>query len=438
MKFKDLFQWFSKSLSLSFLLIPVMTFLISSCSAQSKPAKLKFAANNGGITLPAGFKAIVVADNLGTARHIAVRSNGDIYVALQNKRHGGGIVAMKDTNGDGVADVIKFFGKSGGNGIAIHDGYLYFAPDTAVWRYKLTKGQLVPTGKPEHIVIGLPHRGDHHTKSITFDQDGHMFVDIGSPSNDCQERERSKGVPGIDPCTQLDTRAGVWEFDANKLGQRQENAHHYATGIRNGVGITWNNKVNKLYVVQNGRDQLYQLWPQYFNAKQSSELPAEEFMLVKDGSNFGWPYAYYDQFQHKNVLAPEYGGNGKIVGRAAQFDTPIMAFPGHWAPLGLIFYTGHQFPKKYDNGAFIAFHGSWNRAPLNQAGYKVVFVPFKGDMPASQHWEDFADGFIGGKTIKYPQDAKYRPTGLAEGPDGSLYITDSVNGRIWRVVYTGK
>lgn len=438
MSSRTLSRLFSNTLLFSVFLCTSSILTFASCKGQSMTSHLDFSSNNGGITLPGGFQAVVVADNLGTARHIAIRPNGDIYVALEYKRHGGGIVALRDTNGDGVADVIKYFGTSGGNGIAIHNGYLYFAPDTAVWRYKLTPGQLVPTGNPEHVVVGLPSKGDHHTKSITFDNNGHMFVDIGSPSNDCQKRERSKDVPGINPCTQLDTRAGVWEFDANKLGQQQANARHFATGIRNGVGITWNKRVNKLYVVQNGRDQLYQLWPQYFNAKQGSELPAEEFMLVKNGSNFGWPYAYYDQFRHKNVLAPEYGGNGKIVGRAAKFDTPIMAFPGHWAPLGLLFYTGTQFPAKYYNGAFIAFHGSWNRSPLNQAGYKVVFVPFKGDKPASPHWEDFADGFMGAKSIKFPQDAKYRPVGLAEGPDGSLYITDSRKGRVWRVLYTRK
>ena len=425
-----------------------LVFVLAGCGNQrtgnqsqgdpSANASVQFDSDNGGLTLPSGFQAVVVADRLGRARHIAVRDNGDIYVALERTNNGGGIVAMRDTNGDGKPDVIKHFGESGGNGIAIHNGYLYFAPDTAVWRYKLTDGQLVPDGEPEHIVDNLPSNGDHHTKSITFDNQGNMFVDIGSPSNACQKQERTKGVAGMDPCPQLETRAGVWEFKADQQGQTLAGAHHYATGIRNGVGITWNNQVNKLYVVQNGRDQLAQLWPKYFNDQQSAILPAEEFMLVNDGSNFGWPYAYYDQTQGKRVLAPEYGGDGKKVDRASQYDDPIMAFPGHWAPLGLIFYTGNQFPAKYKNGAFIAFHGSWNRAPLPQAPGRVVFVPFSGDKPATEKWDEFATGFAGTDTLKNPGNAKYRPVGLAQGPDGSLYITDDAHGTVWRVMYTGK
>ncbi|HKJ45638.1 MAG TPA: PQQ-dependent sugar dehydrogenase [Balneolales bacterium] len=426
--------------TLGWIFILLITVGLNNCAYSNghKDQPIHFEPNNGGLTLPAGFQAVVVADNIGSARHIVIRDNGDIYVALEHMKNGGGIVAMRDNNGDGKPDVIKYFGNSGGNGIAIHDGYLYFAPDTAVWRYKLTKGQLVPDGTPEHIVVNLPHKGDHHTKSITFDNQGNMYLDIGSPTNACQQPERSKGVPGLDPCPQLKTRAGVWEFKADQKDQKLANAHHYATGIRNGVGITWNSDVNKLYVVQNGRDQLHQLWPKYFTQKQSAELPAEEFMLVKDGSNFGWPYAYYDQFQHKNVLAPEYGGDGQKVGRAANYDDPIMAFPGHWAPLGLMFYTGNQFPSKFKNGAFIAFHGSWNRAPLPQAPGRIVFVPFQGDKPASDKWDNFATGFAGVNQLSSPGQAKHRPVGLAQGPDGSLYVTDDSHGTVWRIMYTGK
>jgi glucose/arabinose dehydrogenase len=421
--------------TLGWIFIFLITLGLNNC-AYSKGHKGQH--NNGGLTLPAGFHAIVVADNVGSARHIVVRDNSDIYVALEHMKNGGGIIAMRDNNGDGKPDVIKYFGNSGGNGIAIHNGYLYFAPDTAVWRYKLTKGQLVPDSAPEHIVVNLPHQGDHHTKSITFDNKGNMYLDIGSPTNACQQPERSKGIPGQDPCPELKTRAGVWQFKANQKNQKLASAHHYATGIRNGVGITWNSDVNKLYVVQYGRDQLHQLWPEYFTQKQSAELPAEEFMLVKDGSNFGWPYAYYDQFQHKNILAPEYGGDGKKVGRAANYDDPIMAFPGHWAPLGLMFYTGNQFPSKYKNGAFIAFHGSWNRAPLPQAPGRIVFVPFQGDKPASDKWENFATGFAGVNHLSSPGQAKHRPVGITQGSDGSIYITDDTHGTIWRVMYTGK
>ena len=113
-----------------------------------------------------------------------------------------------------------------------------------------------------------------------------------------------------------------------------------------------------------------------------------------------------------------------------------MAFPGHWAPNGLLFYSGSAFPARYRGGAFIAFHGSWNRAPLPQAGYKVVFVPFVNGNPAA-NYEAFADGFKGADSISAPNQARYRPMGLAQGHDGSVYITDTEKGRVWRVMWRG-
>jgi len=157
--------------------------------------------------------------------------------------------------------------------------------------------------------------------------------------------------------------------------------------------------------------------------------------MIEDGDNCGWPYSYYDQIQGNRVLAPEYGGDGETIGRAAQFQEPIMGFPGHWAPNDLIFYDGEMFPEEYRNGAFIAFHGSWNRAPLPQAGYNVVFVPFEGQQPSGDY-QVFANGFPGSEELSNPGDAEYRPCGLAVGPDGSLYISDSQQGRVWRILPT--
>jgi glucose/arabinose dehydrogenase len=231
----------------------------------------------------------------------------------------------------------------------------------------------------------------------------------------------------------LETAGGIWQFKANKLNQSYAEGIRYATGIRNIVGIDWNNKENQLYAVQHGRDQLSQLWPDKYNEQQSAELPAEEFLLVKKGSDFGWPYCYYDQMQKKKVLQPEYGGDGKQIGRCANKTQPIMGFPGHWAPNDLLFYTGKMFPEKYRNGAFIAFHGSWNRGS-KQAGYHVVFVPFKNGKP-SGNYEIFADGFMGASSIAGSAQAKYRPCGLAQGTDGALYISESQKGKIWKIVY---
>jgi mono/diheme cytochrome c family protein len=136
------------------------------------------------------------------------------------------------------------------------------------------------------------------------------------------------------------------------------------------------------------------------------------------------------------MLAPEYGGDGRKVSPDTTLDLPAQAFPGHWAPNDMIFYSGDQFPARYREGAFVAFHGSTNRSPYPQAGYFVCFVPFKDGRPSGK-WEVFADGFAGVDTIVNTSDARYRPMGLAEGPDGSLYVSDSRKGKIWRIMYKG-
>ena len=395
-------------------------------------------ADNAGLKIPVGFTALIFADKLGHARHLDVNSNGDVYVSLSHVKKGGGIVCLRDNNGDGKADVITYHGIYDGTGIMVHKGYLYFGADTMIVRYKLTKGELVPSKHAEIIARGFDHQNEHTTKSFTFDNLGNMFVDVGAPSNSGQVNDRSPGSPGVDPSPLLKLHGGIWRFKDDVLNQYQaKEGYRFATGIRNAVAIRWNNTVNKLYAVQHGRDQLSQLYPKLYTDKQSAALPAEEFLLVSDKSNFGWPYCYYDGFQHKKVLAPEYGGDGLKVGRCSATSDPIMIFPAHLAPNDLLFYTGNMFPAKYKNGAFIAFHGSWNRAPLPQAGFFVVFVPFKGSYP-SEKWEVFAEGFAGMKVVQSPGDAKHRPCGLAQGPDGSLYVSDDTAGRIYRIVYTKK
>jgi mono/diheme cytochrome c family protein len=142
----------------------------------------------------------------------------------------------------------------------------------------------------------------------------------------------------------------------------------------------------------------------------------------------------YDHIQGKKIMNPEYGGDGVKSDRCDKAKMPLLGFPGHWAPNDVLFYKGDLFPEKYKNGAFISFHGSWNRLGHEQQGYKVVFVPMKDGKPSGPH-EVFADGFMGPQPVTNPGDAFFRPCGLAEGPDGSLYISDSQHGRIWRISY---
>ena len=393
--------------------------------------------DNGGLTLQKGFGAIVVIDSLGRNRHLVVNPNGDIYVKLERLKNGKGILVLRE-DGNGKAKLVTGFGNYGGTGIAIKNGYLYASSNDAVFRYKLNdKNEVIDSAKPEKIIKGLINRRQHETKSIALDNAGNIYVNIGVPSNSCQIQDRAPGSPGKDPCPLLDSAAGIWQFKIDKLEQSYAEGVRYCTGTRNIVGLDWNNDVNELYAMQHGRDGFYQMFPQYYDSVASAELPAEEFILVKKGSNFGWPYCYFDQLQDKKILAPEYGGDGKKTGRCESMDRPLIGFPGHWAPNALLFYTGTMFPEKYRHGAFIAFHGSWNRAPLRQAGYNVVFVPMKDGKPSGQ-WEVFADGFAGVEAIKSTRDAKHRPCGLAQGKDGSLYISDSVKGTIYKIIYTGK
>jgi glucose/arabinose dehydrogenase len=423
-----------KNLILSFSIIALLASFKPADKNPTKNTKLKADADNGGLTLPKGFGALVVAEGVGKARHIAVSEKGDIYVRLSKLKDGKGTVILKDTNGDGKADETTGFGNFVGTGIVLGNGYMYASSDTSVVRYPMVNGS-PDESKPETIVTGLELYSEHGTKSLALDDKGHLYVTFGAPSNACQEKNRAKGSKGMMPCPILDWHGGVWQFDANKKNQKQSDGFRYATGIRNIVGIDWNKQQGELYAMQHGRDQLTTLYPEMYNAEQSAELPSEEFLLVKKGSDFGWPYCYHDRFQKKKMLAPEYGGDSKTQGLCEGKDKPIMAFPGHWAPNALMFYTGNMLPAKYKNGAFICFHGSWNRAPLKQGGYFVAFVPFGKDGKPSGDYEVFAEGFAGGAEIKSANDAKARPMGLAQAPDGSILITDSVKGKVWRVIY---
>ena len=409
---------------------------------KKKPAIHKKDAANGGLFLPDGFGALVVADSVGLTRHLAVNDNGDIYVKLRITTGDSGNIALRDTNNDGRADIFQRFGDYPNDGsfateMRIHNGYLYFSSEQAVYRQKLTASKLIPDGKPEIIVTDHHPIQWHNAKSLAFDNDGGMYVTFSAPTNNCEDwysvdGKATAGVKGQFPCPELTDQAGIWKFDANKLNQSQPDGEKFATGLRSVVAITWNEQDNGLYAVQHGRDYLYEHAPQYFSRWKNAVLPAEEFVKIKKGDDYGWPYTYYDPFKHKKLLAPEYGGDG--IKEAKGFTNPIMGLPAHWAPNDILFYKGNQFPSRYKKGAFIAFHGSTNCAPYPQGGYIVAFIPFEKGKPRDK-WEVFADGFAGVDTIKTMPDAKYRPMGLSEGPDGSLYVSDSKKGKIWRIVF---
>ena len=393
------------------------------------------AADPAQLDLPPGFTATVFANDLGKARHLVVRENGDVYVSLRSANDGEGVIGLRDDDGDGVADRQAAFGHAGGTGAAIYKDYLFFSSDDTVYRMKFTGGELVPSGGMEVVASGFPKQGSHAAKSLAISADGKLFVNSGAPSNACQKRARSAGSKGQNPCPQLFRGGGIWKFSADRLNQDQvADGQRYVTGIRNSVALAFDDAAGELYFVMHGRDQLDSLWPRFFSAEQREKLPAEEFHVAFEDSDFGWPYTYYDGLRNQRMVGPEYGGDGKKTAPDGKYPDPLVAFPAHWAPNALVFYTGTQFPAEYHGGAFVAFHGSWNRAPGLQEGYQLVFVPMKDGKPSGD-WRTFADGFMGDRPIRNPARAKHRPVGLAVGPDGSLYVSDSTGGTIWKISY---
>ena len=420
-----------------------LSILLTNCQNQKTFVIPKTDADNGGLFLPDGFGALVVADSVGPTRHLAVNDNGDIYVKLRISTGDSGNVALRDTTNDGKVDIFQRFGDYPNDGsfateMRLHNGYLYFSSEQVVYRQKLTPSKLIPDGKPEVILKDHHPLQWHNAKSLAFDNDGGMYVTFSAPTNVC---EYWVSVPGYStpiiqahyPCPQLNDQAGIWKFDENKLNQSQSDGQRFATGLRSIVAISWNEDDNSLYAALHGRDWLHNNAPQIYTDWHNAVLPAEEFLRIQEGDDYGWPYSYYDPFRHKRIVSPEFGGDG--MKEANDLADPIMALPAHWAPNDLLFYKGNQFPSRYKEGAFIAFHGSTNRTPYPQAGYIVAFIPFEGGDPTGT-WEVFADGFAGVDTITTVNDVKYRPMGLSEGPDGSLYVSESKNGKIWRIVFT--
>ncbi len=380
--------------------------------------------DDGGLKLPDGFCAKVFATDTGPVRNLAVAENGDVFAALRARgRHSGGVMALRDTTGDGRADERHRFGRGSGHGIALSTHHLYYAAHDAVLRWPWKTGQLTPRSKSEVVVSGFPEQRSHREKAIVLGPDGALYVSVGAPSNACQKSSRTPGSPGLDPCPQRDLQAGIWKYAADRPGQRHNASGRFALGLRHTLAMAVRPADGSLWGAVNGRDQLASLWG--FSAQANAELPAEELVRLTRGGDFGWPYCYFDGIEGRKVLAPEYGGDGEKVGRCGDAEAPALAFPAHWAPMAMTFYSAEAFPSRYRGGLFVAFRGSWNRAPRPQEGYRIVFVSFDSS-GAPSRFETFAIGAA--------SETQFRMTGLALGPKGALYVADDTNELIWRVV----
>lgn len=395
---------------------------------------------NGGITLPAGFCATIFADSLQAPRHMAVAPNGDLLIVGNaagrgNARRPGSIFLLRDANGDGKADAVTRLAEASGSGIALANGYLYSSTGRSIVRYRYATGATT-LGAADTIISDLPTGGHSANNFVVVGPT--IYMNVGSLTNACEPGPRAPRTPGVDPCVELETRAGIWAFDAAKPGQKPADGARYVTGVRNSLAMTVDPRDQSLWATMHGRDGLQPppagLWDGHDNA-YGAENPGEQVNHMMKGDDFGWPYCYWSMEEKKLVTAPEYGGDGMKTDRCAGKKAPAYAFPGHWAPMDMLFYTGTQFPAEYRGGAFVAFHGSWNRAPLPNMGYRVAYLPMSGGRAGTHR--DFATEFSFDNGMPGRDGRIHRPAGLAQGTDGSLYIADDVAGTIYKVSYRG-
>lgn len=403
--------------------------LLASCHNSNQETAASNTADSATkvLKLPQGFSANVVADSLGSLRHLALNKNGDIFVKLSKLKDGKGILFLSDTDQDGKMDKTVAFANYPGTGIRIQGNELYSSSNSSVFKYQLNaQGQVIDTSKAEVVVQGLVDKGRDNAKAIALDGKDNLYVAIGSYDETCTD----DAGHGNTNCPLLDSVGGIWQFSTSKFNQTYSDGVHYARGLKNVVGLDWNEATKSLFGAQHGRGGLNGKFPKLYTQEQDKSLPAETLYELGKGADAGWPYVYYDPFQHKKIVSPEYGGDGK-KSVDNKYINPVADFPAHLAPNDLLFYTGNMFPEKYKNGAFIVFHGQ--SQPMKK-GFFIAFVPFKNGKPSGP-WEVFADNFskLDGSSPKGAY--QYRPIGIAQGPDGALYVADDLKGTIFKITY---
>lgn len=369
--------------------------------SASRPPNVVAPPANASLNVPDGFTVNLFAEGLDKPRWLSLTPDGDVLVTETRQNR---IQRLIDADGNGVAETKETFAttRNGLNipfGMAFADGSFFLGNTDEVVRFPWAAGQTALEGQGDRIAT-LPGGGynQHWTRNVVVSPEGdQLYVSIGSQSNASEEPAPRASVQTM-------------ELDGS-------NARTFASGLRNPVGLDFNPVTGDLYATVNERDGL------------GDDLVPDYFTRIQSGEFFGWPYAYLSP---KN-LDPRQVVNGvsKAPDLVQETRSPDVLFQAHSAALGLQFYDGNTFPERYQNGAFVAFRGSWNRSA--GTGYKIVFIPFENGRPIGSY-EDFLTGFLTDPSVP---TTWARPVGLLAMPDGSLLMTDEANNRIYRVQYTG-
>lgn len=388
-------------------------------------------------TLPEGFCAKLFAEDVGPARHIVVTATGDVYVARWREgSRAGGLLALRDTNADGRADIREEFAPEGGSGLALSRNALFLGAWGKVYRWQLGKG-LKPDDPPDIVVDGIPEL-EHGARSIAVGPDGALYVNIGVTSNACERDYPRRDFRGDEPCRELSFSGGIWRF-AGALKPTSEPdrpalANRFATGLRHTVALGLDTADGALYGAPHGIDHLSSWWPNGgYSARDAAAKPGETLFRVENAGDYGFPYCLFDPALNRMVKSPAYRETSQYPSRCAAVPPPIAVFAAHSAPLALVVYRGKLFPPRFRAGLFVALHGSLFRSPLDPTGYSVMFVPRRKDGTFGVP-EPFADAL---SARRFPlSGSRPRPSGLAVELDGSLYVTDDNGGRIWKIAFT--
>ncbi len=373
----------------TYLLISLSIFLLASCGTVNRPQKKTDSPLLNTIKLPAGFIISVWADSVDNARSLAMGAKGTIFVGNRQKDK---VYALVDENNDGRADKKYIIARDlhMPNGVAFHNGALYVAEVSKIWRFDNIEANLANPPKPVLVKGDLPTEDHHGWKYIAFGPDDKLYIPVGAPCNNCDDHKKDERFSSI---TRMNADGSGFEV--------------YAHGIRNSVGFDWHPQTKELWFTENGRD------------KMGDDVPGDELNTAsKAGMNFGYPYCHAG-----TISDPDFGKEHSCD----EFTKPVAVLDPHVAALGMKFYTGSMFPAEYKNQIFIAEHGSWNRS--KPIGYRITTIKFDANNKPS--YTTFAEGWLSGET------AWGRPVDVLQLPDGSLLVSDDFANAIYRISYKG-